>query len=1051
LDNRNRVGRRQPHPARRTPPVLGVIGEADADRRIALDSRRLGPMIPSVVQRVTSPVFIGREGEVDQLGEVIGRASAGIPSTVLVGGEAGIGKTRLLGELSSRARARDLLVLEGACVSFGSDEALPFAPIAAALRALVRELDRETLAGLLDESTGELARLVPELGGTPDETTLLTARTNWAQTRLFEGLLTLLGRLGERVPTVLILEDLHWADRSTRNILSFLARNARHERIAFVATYRTDELHRRHPLRPWLAEMDRLATVRRIELRRFEREELRGQLEAILGAPPTFELLESVARRSAGNPFFAEELVACCAHTPGDPLPVDLRDVLLGRVGSLSDTAQDVLGVAAVAGPAVEHDLLAAVADRDEAELTAALREAVESQILLPSDLDGQPAYAFRHALVQEAVYDDLLPRERRAWHAGYVGALEARPVPEGAAGASYLSALAHHASAAHDTRRALAAWTEAARASTRAYAMAESAQAYERALDLWDAVAPDDRPAHLDVIQLMYEASMALIHAGDSARSADVARQAVDRFNAAEDPLRAALLRERLGRALWLSGDLPGAIRVLDDAVRLLEGAEPSADVARVIAGLAGTLMVKDQFTQAIAYAEQSVLMARDVGARDIEAYSLGTLGIATTERGDEDLGIRLLRECLVITTEIDRAHDLHRAYSNLSTALQDAARPDEAYTVAMEGVQWAQRMGMWRLQGAFLGANAASALIDLGRWDEAWQLLDGERDPATEGVGRLNQAITSSQLAIATGRVDHARQVLRSIYDVVQRLRDSQFSGPMYVGLAEIARRDGRFDEVRRYVAEGLERMSETEDPRRRPELITVGLRAAAEHAGDARAHRRSDDETEARELADGWLATLRELMAATAERGGAISRAGLGFGLIGEAEAAAIDGEPQPTAWKAAADHWRSIGYPYRIATCLYRYAQASLAAREPRAEAIAALVEANSIAEQLGAEPLRAEIETLARIARIDLAEGVVPVEAGTTAERPFGLTERELDVLRQLVGGLSNRQIGEALFISESTAGVHVSNILGKLGVTSRVEAAAIAVRSGIAE
>ena len=736
-------------------------------------------------------------------------------------------------------------------------------------------------------------------------------------------------------------------------------------------------------------------------------------------------------------------------------MPVDLRDVLLGRVGSLSDTAQSVLGVAAVAGPAVEHDLLAAVAEEDETELTVALREAVEAQILVPSDIDGQPAYAFRHALVQEAVYDDILPRERRGWHAGYVAALEARAVPDGAAAASHLSALAHHAGAAHDTRRALAAWTEAARASARAYAMAESAQAYERALDLWDAVAPADRPTHLDVIQLMYEASMALIHAGDTGRAADVARQAVDQFNAAEDPLRAALLRERLGRALWLSGDLPGAIRVLDEAVKLLDGAEPSADVARVIAGLAGTLMVKDQFKMAIVYAEQSVLMARDVGARDIEAYSLGTLGIATTERGDEDLGIRLLRESVVMTKEIDRAHDLHRAYSNLSTALQDGGRPDEAYAVAMEGVEWAHRMGMWRLQGAFLGANAASALIDLGRWDEAWQILDREGDPATEGVGRLNQAVTASQLAIGSGRIDEARRLLLSVYDIVQRLRDAQFSGPMYVGFAEIARLDGQYEEVRRYVAEGLDRMSETEDPRRRPELLTIGLRAAAERASDARAHRRTADETDAHEQAAAWLVTLRELMAKAAERGGAVSRSGLGFGLIGEAEAAGIDGEPQPAAWKAAADHWRLIGQPYRIATCLFRYAQASLAAREPRADAVAALVEADEIAVRLGAEPLRADIETLARIARIDLARGEAPAGPGgrcrRAAERPFGLTERELEVLLQLVGGLSNRQIGNALFISESTAGVHVSNILGKLGVTSRVEAAAIAVRSGLAQ
>ena len=277
------------------------------------------PIIASVIQRMTSPIFIGRDGEVDQLGEVIGGAAAGIPSTVLIGGEAGIGKTRLIRELSTRARDRGLLVLDGDCVSFGSDEALPFAPIAAALRALVREVDRPTLDSLVDESTGELARLVPQLGGTPDETPLMTARPNWAQTRLFEGLLTLLGRLGERVPTLLILEDLHWADRSTRNILSFLARNARHERIAFVGTYRTDELNRRHPLRPWLAEMDRLSTVRRLELHRFERDEIRRLIEAIVGGPPSFELVEAVVPSLGRQPVLRRGARGLLLHAPRRP------------------------------------------------------------------------------------------------------------------------------------------------------------------------------------------------------------------------------------------------------------------------------------------------------------------------------------------------------------------------------------------------------------------------------------------------------------------------------------------------------------------------------------------------------------------------------------------------------------------------------------------------------------------------------------------------------------------------------------------------------------
>ena len=199
------------------------------------------------------------------------------------------------------------------------------------------------------------------------------------------------------------------------------------------------------------------------------------------------------------------------------------------------------------------------------------------------------------------------------------------------------------------------------------------------------------------------------------------------------------------------------------------------------------------------------------------------------------------------------------------------------------------------------------------------------------------------------------------------------------------------------------------------------------------------------------------LRQLTDRPIARGGEVSKTAVMFRAIGEAEAAGIDGEPQPALWRDAVEQCRALGHRYRIAWCLYRVAQASLAAREPRADAIAALIEADEIARRLGAEPLRTAIETLARIGRIDLAnEPSASEEAGAAVAasapvRPFGLTQRELEVLLQLVGGLSNRQIGETLFISESTAGVHVSNILGKLGVTSRVEAAAIAVRSGLAD
>ena len=261
-----------------------------------------------VATRVSSPRFIGREAELAKLGDALDRAIDGTAATVLVGGDAGIGKSRLIAEFTIHARGQGALVLEGGCVSLGDGGGLPFAPIVEALRRLPAILAGGTIAGLgtiedlRSPATAELGRLVPELGSGGGHETLSSDRPEWIQARIFEGLLALLHALGERVPVVLILEDLHWADGSTRDVASFLARNARSERLLLVGTYRTDELHRRHPLRAWLSEMERVPRVERFELARFGRAEIDAQVAAILDHPAAAGLLDSVERRTEGNP-----------------------------------------------------------------------------------------------------------------------------------------------------------------------------------------------------------------------------------------------------------------------------------------------------------------------------------------------------------------------------------------------------------------------------------------------------------------------------------------------------------------------------------------------------------------------------------------------------------------------------------------------------------------------------------------------------------------------------------------------------------------------------
>jgi DNA-binding CsgD family transcriptional regulator len=363
-----------------------------------------------------------------------------------------------------------------------------------------------------------------------------------------------------------------------------------------------------------------------------------------------------------------------------------------------------------------------------------------------------------------------------------------------------------------------------------------------------------------------------------------------------------------------------------------------------------------------------------------------------------------------------------------------------------------------MWRLQGVFLEANAASALVDLGRWREARDLLTNDTQRTYAGVGRLNRAVVAGPLAVRQGRLEDGRELLNSVHETIAALGDAQFSGPLYTGLIELARQERRLDDARRLVDEAMDRMADTEDVRLRAEVLAAGVGVEADRAIEERARRNADGEQEAIHLARSRLALIRLLLPA-GKRGeawvGVLAR---GFEAFAEAEFSRALGQNEPAAWRRALERWQAIGYPYPMALARHRLAESILTARGSRAEAAEQLAAARSATAALDAEPLVGAIDQLARFARLDLPRaglaGPEPAIAKASspsgrAAAPFGLTARELEVLEQLVGGRSNRQIGAALFISESTVGVHVSNILGKLGVTSRVEAAAIAARSGI--
>jgi len=1008
-----------------------------------------------VATRVSSPLFIGRQAELDTLRRSLDAAAGGSASTVLIGGDAGIGKTRLVAEVGVLARQAGMLVLEGGCVALGDGGSLPFAPIVEALRNLPAALSDGQNMGSIDDhlssATTELGRLVPELGSGATNTATLD-RPEWIQARIFEGLLALLRSLGERAPVVLILEDLHWADGSTRDVTAFLARNARTERLLVIGTYRTDELHRRHPLRPWLSEAERLPRIQRLDLARFRRDELDALMAAILDHVPAARLVDTVARRSEGNPFFVEELLASGAEAHTDRIPETLRDVLLSRVTALSEEAQRILGVAAVAGRRVPTDLLAAVSGSAETELEIPLREALASQIVVTEAESGADAYRFRHALLAEAVYDDLLPSERRRLHAAYAEVLDTRPVPDGAAGANHLAALAHHATAAHEPVRALRAWIAAARAAASAYGFAEATRAYEQAIDLWDAVPADDRPSDTDAAGLHHEASLVAMVSGRPDRAVDFARVAAGSIDRAVDPERWAAASERLARASWVAGAMDDAMAILEATAAELEGSEPTPIRARVVAALAGAQMLRADYGRAMATAEAALVLARLAGSQVAEAHAMNTQGVSAVLMGSSEEGLRILREAFERTRAIPDAYDdVGRSYANLSSCLLIAGESAASLEVATDGVAWARVVGAVGGYGRFIQGNAIGATIGLGRWDEAEVLLRNLIVTDAFGVNRLGTVSAGGTFLARRGLMEDADALLTLGRSILSDVREAQFTAPTYIGSVELALSTDRIAEAAALADEGSERLFLTNDRYYIGELLAIRARTQADVAEMARARR---DEPGTREAAKRSAEDAARLADLVSNRQGPQPFGGrlAGYAAVGAAEARRALGVPDPEAWRAAVEAAAPTPDVWLDAYARYRLGEALLGAHAPRHDSEQALGAAHRAAVALGARPLIGWIETLARRARLTIEElppDAQPTLEGDGAPDRQGLTSREREVLALVAEGYTNRRIAEALFISESTAGVHVSNILGKLGVASRTEAAAVATRLGL--
>jgi DNA-binding CsgD family transcriptional regulator/tetratricopeptide (TPR) repeat protein len=989
--------------------------------------------------RVVSPTFVGRVEELHLLEAALGRATNSEPAVVLVGGEAGVGKTRLVAELTTRCATDGTRVLTGGCMPVG-DGALPYAPIVEGLRALVGDLGASAVRGLIGPSWPELARLLPALGepqaggGPPGQA---------AQARVFELLLGMLARLSEETPLLLVVEDVHWADRTTRDLLAFLVRNLRRERLLVVVNYRSDEPGTDW-LGPFLAVLDRSGRAQRVELSRLDRAETMAQLVGILGAVPPADLVDAVFARSEGNPLFTEELLGAIRAGSGE-LPPTLRDLLRGRVQALPELARQVLAVVAVAGRRVPHRLLAEIAGLEDQPLVQALRAAVADQLLVTRpDQDG---YELRHALLAEVVEADLLPGERAWLHAAYARTLVERPELADASPAVAAAEVAVHWDAAGEWTQALPARVRAGLAAERTRAITEADDHYQRALTLWGRVSEPGEPGGLDRVGLLARAAETAAFVAAPERATKLVEQALDHVDRTIEPVRAAVLLAQLGFDHKLAGREADALAAFEEAERLLDGAPPSAERARVLAGHARELAATWHTTQAVARCEEAIAVARAVGARAVESHALSTLGVCLDDLGELDRAIALHREARRIAEQVGDAEAIVRTYTNLGHALEQAGQIHDAIDDARKGYQRAHQLGLERATGSYVASNLAAVLLSAGQWEECARLT--ARLLEVDNLCPSHLRTTRGLLLTRQGEFTAAREE----FDRAERLVPPSEQWSVWVGRAELALWEGRHDQAATAVAEGLRWIAE-QDPEGVPaELLcrcyVPALQVEADRAEWAAARRRADDVAAARRRAATVIAALDRLSSLPSPQAHVpVVVCGL---LLARAEQSRLEGRSDPERWQAAAVAWERLAYPFEAAYAGYRQAEALLSSGPHHKQAETTLRPAHQRAVALGAAPLRREIELLAQRGRLRLEDhaDTVQAPAAPSPVASLGLTRREREVLALLAEGRTNRQIGQALFITEKTASLHVSHILAKLGVAGRGEAAAVAHRLGL--
>ena len=984
--------------------------------------------------------FVGRERELSSLRGALG----GDARLLLVTGDAGVGKTRFVGEGMRSAAAGGMVSVLGGCLPLAGK--LPLLPVADALGELSRLDGGRLLEAAMDTVPPyvrvEVGRLLPQLG--TGELGLGSRGEGWQQERLFSAVAELLGAVAGRSGLGVVVEDVHWADSATLDCLTYLARPGRRDPLTMVVTFRSDEVPLDAQVADWLAHVRGGGGVEEIGLGPLSRAEVAEQIAGLVGGRAPGELVDDLYARAEGNPFFTEQLAAAALAEPaggglGPPsgLPARLAELLAARAGGCGADAGAVLAGLALAGRPLSEGLLRDVTGLDVDAVRDGLRELTAARLLAASTAEGE--HRPRHALLAEAVAAGLLPGERAVLHERTARALEA-------AGGMPAAEVAGHWAAAGRATEELPARVAAAEAAEQVFGFTEAAVHWQRAIELCRA-APAVT-AGVDVPRLYVRAIDALEVSGDVERAGALAEEAYCRFAEHPDPATAAVICQRAA-GLRRSGAPAAGLPLIEEALRLFEQAPPSADHAEawLVYGLT-FLIGEGRLVASAAAVNRALQIAEAAGAAAEIPRCLAVLADLAFMRGQVQEGFALLDRGGALAHASGEDATLLGLAAIESDALLKLGKFQNATEVALRSLQAAGQTGLEdSFNALLLAVNASEALLARGRTAEAAALID----PLTTGPPDRGHRVVHERRAEIDllrgdmGAADGRQQQINALIGHSGIIDLAREAGQRRVELALWGNRPAdALQEARRVLA-----LFEVADMTIFcGRLLATGMRACADLAERARA--RHDDHAAVAALAAGaGLVSWTDKMGGTPFSDHPLVATIPADRATWDAERTRLAGVNDPAAWSAAAKTWEVMGCPHPAGYAWWRHAEAQLTAGLPRAAATA--LQAAAVAAE-GHAPLLAQIRGLAQRARIPLQ---APPASSSQAPHPpslptpYGLTGRELDVLRLLTAGRTNAEIGAELYISPKTASVHVTSILRKLGVSGRVQAAALAERAGL--